>query len=203
VAANSLLMIRANRRSTRPDWLQQQENDMDFAQTNWATVGFVNMAIGLVVFAVFAWRRQWTMGALLVGVIHLPIAFVNCAAPFRGFLDPTYVGYNFGLVHAAPGIEVGMFALSMLLGGLASACIIVLNRPGARNYFVVAFDAFVLLFMVPATLGEVAAKGMQSFRMEFGEYLQFGGLPAMLFELGLLAVPMIIGIFWAMRRAKE
>lgn len=176
---------------------------MDFAQTNWATVGIVNMAIGMVVFIAFAWRRQWTMGALLVGFIHLPIAFVNCAAPFRGFLDPNYVGYNFGLIHANPGIEVGMFALSMLLGGLASACIIVLNRPGARNYFVVAFDAFVLLLMVPATLGQAMTKGLGSFRVEFGEYLQFGGMPAMLFELCLLGLPMIIGIFWAMRRAKE
>jgi hypothetical protein len=112
-------------------------------------------------------------------------------------------GDVFGLIHADPGIEVGLFALSMLPDGLASACIIVLNRPGARDYFVVAFDAFALLIMVPATLGDVTAKGMQSFRIEFGEYLQFGGLPAMLFELGLLAVPMIIGIFWAMRRAKK
>jgi dolichyl-phosphate-mannose--protein O-mannosyl transferase len=62
---------------------------MDFAHTNWASVGLVNMTIGLVVFTVFAWRRQWTIEALLVGTIQLPIAFVNCAAPLRGFLDPT------------------------------------------------------------------------------------------------------------------
>jgi hypothetical protein len=176
---------------------------MDFSQTDWGNVGMVVMAISAVVFVVFAWRRQWTLGALLVGIIHLPMAFINAAAPFRGALDPNYVGYNFGLVRAAPGIEVGLFALCMLLGALASSCIIVLNRPGPRNYFVVAFDSFVLLFMVPATLGQAAAKGLQSFRMEFGEYLQFGGIPAMLFELGLIAVPMTIGIVWAMRRAKD
>jgi hypothetical protein len=51
----------------------------------------------------------------------------------------------------------------------------------------------------PATLGEAAAKGMQGFRMEIDEHLQFGGLPAMLFELGLLAAPMIIGIVWTLR----
>lgn len=175
---------------------------MDFAQTNWVTVGMVNIAIGMIVFLAFAWRRQWSIGALLVGLIHLPIAFVNCAAPFRGFLDPNYVGYNFGLIHANPGIEVGIFALSMLLGGLACACILVLDRPGPRNFFVVAFDAFVLLLMVPATLGKATDMGLGSFRVEFGEYLQFGGMPAMLFELGLLGVPMIIGIAWALRRAR-
>ena len=174
---------------------------MDFAQVDWSTVGFVVMALAALAFGYCVWRRQWTVGALLVGLIHLPLAFVNAAAPFRGFLDPNYVGYSFGLVRAAPGIEVGMFALIMLLGALGCACILVLNRAGPRNYFVVAFDAFVLALLMPKILGQAAAKGLASFRMEFGEYLQFSGLPAMLFEMGLLAAPLFIGIWWAWRRA--
>lgn len=176
---------------------------MDFTQVNWAIVGFAVMGLCVAAFGYCAWRRQWTVGALLVGLIHLPFAFGHAAAPFRGFLDPNYAGYSFGLVRAEPGIEVGMFALTMLLGALASACTLVLNRPGPRNYFVVAFDASALLILMPATFGQAANKGLDSFRMEFGEYLQFGGLPAMLFEMGLIALPLFIGIWWAWPRASR
>lgn len=174
---------------------------MDVVNINWGVFGLVVVGICSAIFIVFAAKRQWTLAALVVGLLHLPIAFVNCAAPFRGTLDPEYVGYNQGLIHADKGLEVGIFAFSMLLGGLACACIAVLNHPGPRNYFIVAFDAFLLLTLVPATLSGLATEGFEAFRVEFGEYLQFGGVAGFIFEVALLVTSPIIGIIWAWRRA--
>lgn len=176
---------------------------MNFSQMNWAYFGFAVMGICLAIFIGFAWKRQWTLPSLTVALLHLPIAFSNSAAPFRGTLDPGYPGYIMGVVHADRGVEVGIFALSMLLGGLACACIAVLNRAGPRNYFIVAFDAFVLLTLAPSTLHGLATRGFDAFRVEFGEYLQFGGVAAFFFEAGLLLAPPVIGIVWAWRRAGD
>ncbi|MGE0597089.1 MAG: hypothetical protein AB7P07_12050 [Hyphomonadaceae bacterium] len=174
---------------------------MDFAAVNWASVGFGVMGLCTLVFIACAIRRQWTIAALIVGILHLPMAFVNAAAPFRGALDPTYPGYVQGLVHADRGAEVAIFAFAVLASALACACIAVLNRAGPRNYFIVAFDAFMLLTLIPSTLGGAAENGLASFNVAFGDYLQFGGLPALLFELALLIAPPAIGITWAWKRA--
>lgn len=174
---------------------------MDFAAVNWANVGFAVMGLCALVFIACAVKRQWNVAALLVGLLHLPMAFVNAAAPFRGALDPTYPGYIQGLVHADRGAEVAIFAFAMLASALACACIAVLNRPGPRNYFIVAFDTFLLLTLVPSTIGGAIERGLASFNVGFGDYLQFGGFPALLFELALLIAPPAIGIVWAWKRA--
>lgn len=138
-----------------------------------------------------------------MGLLHLPITFVNAAAPFRGALDPTYPGYVQGLVRADAGSEVGIFAFIMLAGGLASACIAVLNRPGARNIVIVVFDSLLLLTLAPATIGDAAERSISGFSVAFGEALQFSGVPAFLFLAGLLIMPPLIGLLWALRRANE
>lgn len=154
---------------------------MDFSQVNWLNVGFAVSGVCVLAFAAAAFKRQWSVAALLVGLIHLPIVFVNSAAPFRGAFDPTYVGYNLGLIHADKGIEVAIFGLAVVAGGFASAYIAVLNQPGERNYFIVAFDSFLLLIWLPSTISTVIDRGLESFRVELGEFLQFSGFPAMLF----------------------
>jgi hypothetical protein len=175
---------------------------MDFARVDWSMVALAVAGACVLVFGACAWRRQWSVAALLVGLAHLPIAFVNAAAPFRGALDPGYAGYSLGLVRAAPGAEVAIFSGAVLLGALASACIVVLNRPGPRNHFVLAFDAFLLLLLVPGAVATLQALRIDSIRIEFGEYLQLSGLPAFLFQAGLLLAPPLVGAAWAWRRSR-
>ena len=174
---------------------------MGASEVDWSLVGLVVMGATALGFAACAWRRQWSLAALVVGLIHLPVAFVNAAAPFRGALDPDYVGYSLGLVTAAPGIEVAIFASAALLGAIACACIAVLNRPGARNYVIVAYDATLLLLLAPKMLSGVASRGLDSFRVEFGEYLQLSGASALGFEASVLLLPPIAGLVWGLGRA--
>ena len=175
---------------------------MDFSTVNWGVFGAVVSLVLLAIFGAAAWRRQWTWAAMGVALLHLPITLTHCVAPFRGSLDPGYVGYNLGLIHADPGIEVGLFAAVMLVGGLASACVAVLDRPGPRNAIIAAYDAWVLLILLPPNLATIVAKGPASYRFELGEYVQLAGFPAMSVEVGLLLVPPMIGLAWAVRRLR-
>ncbi len=173
---------------------------MDFTQFNWLLVGFPVMAITLGVFVFFALKRQWTWGALLIGLAHLPFAFMHCVAPFRGLLDPNYVGYNSGLIRASNNLDVFVFAGIMLVGATTCAVIAVQNRTGLRNAFVLMFDFMVLLLFATPIFNRFLTGDFSGVRVEFGEYLQFGGTGAFLFEFGLIAVPFTAGLIWAWRK---
>jgi hypothetical protein len=168
----------------------------------WDQFGLAVIAGCLIVFVLAALKRRWTIWAMLAGLANLPFAFMNAAAPFRGALDPEYVGYGMGMVRAAPGAEVAAFAGFMLVGGLVSALIAVLNQPGARNYLIVGFNSVVLLITTPSLL-DSAANGFRGVRVEFGEYLQFAGFSAFAFEFALITLPVIYSLMWAWGRASK
>jgi hypothetical protein len=169
---------------------------------DWAVIGFSVMGVSLVAFGLAVLKRQWTIWALLAGFANLPMAFIHAVAPFRGWLDPDYAGYSMGIIRADPGIEVTSFTGILLVGGVVSAVICVLNKPGRRNDFVIGSNLFVLLLTVP-TLIDTLLRTPDSFRIEFGEYLQFAGFSAFLFEFALLTVPLGYSALWAWKKAKQ
>ncbi|SDE59219.1 hypothetical protein [Kordiimonas lacus] len=176
---------------------------MDFAAVNWAYVGFPVMIISFGVFVFYALKRQWDWRALLVGLVHLPVAFIHAAAPFRGSLDPNYVGYNGGLVHADKGFEVLVFASFVLVGATACAAIAVQNRNDLRNAFIAMFDSVILLIFATPIIADLLAGRFTDSRIEFGEYLQFGGFSAFLFEFMLVAAPYAFGLWWSLGKLKQ
>lgn len=176
---------------------------MDFSNVNWLWIGLPVIAIIFGVFVKAVAKRQWTISALVIGFAHLPLAMMHAAAPFRGSLDPNYVGYISGMVHAAKGFEVFVFASFMLIGATASAVIIVQNRAGLPNAFVLMFDSLVLLLFATPIIGHFLAGDFDDSRVEFGEYLQFGGTSAFLFEFLLIAVPFLAGAIWSWRKLQE
>ena len=175
---------------------------MDFSNFNWMLVGFPIMGVCLVAFIVAAKKRQWTLGSLLIGMVHQPLSFMHAAAPFRGSLDPNYPGYGAGLIRADPGFEVLVFSGFVLIGATVCARIGALNKSGKDVGFLVMFDSTVLLLLGVPIIGDFFAGNFANSRVEFGEYLQFGGTAAFLFEFTLIAVPYILGLFWGMTRFK-
>ena len=67
------------------------------------------------IFLFYAIRRRWTRLGLLIGIANMVLVSLNVVAPFRGLLDPRYVGYNFFLISIPPGFGVTLVAGSMLL----------------------------------------------------------------------------------------
>ncbi len=176
---------------------------MDFSQTNWTLVGFPVMAVALSVFVYYACKRQWSWPALLIGAAHLPLAFMHAVAPFRGVLDPSYPGYGSGLIRATNSFDIFVFSSLMLIGATLCAVIAVQNRPGIRNAFIVAFDAMVLILLATPVIGQLLSGEFTNTRVEFGEYLQFGGFSAFLFEFSLIAVPFAAGLLWAWKKMNQ
>ncbi len=176
---------------------------MDFTQFNWLNIGYPMIAFAIVVFLFFAAKRTWTIGALLIGLAHIPLALTHSVAPFRGLLDPNYAGFSNGIVRATYPVEIFLFTGFIFVGAMICAIMAVQNRPGLRNGFIVMFDFIVLLLFAMPVAARYFAGGFDTARVEFGEYLQFGGFSAFAFELAVLALPFVFGIVWAWRKMHE
>ncbi len=176
---------------------------MDFSEVNWLNAGYPIMALAIGVFLFFVVKRTWTIGSLLIGLAHIPLALTNSVAPFRGLLDPDYVGYANGIIRATYPVEIFLFAGFMFVGALICAIMAVQNRPGLRNGFIVMFDFIVLLLFAMPIIARFFAGGFDTARVEFGEYLQFGGVQAFMFEFTVMALPFMFGIVWAWRKLHE
>lgn len=168
----------------------------------WVYVGGAVMGVTGLAFLAVLLRRRWTISALLVGIAHMGIVWLNAAAPFRGLLDRGYVGYNFGFFHASRGLGVTLLAGPILGVALASALIAVSNRPGLRMLSVTATSAlfgwnllFTLLVGLASDPGQV--------RIELGEFLTIPPIVTIPLLLLLFVAPFAHGIRWSWRRAQD
>lgn len=167
---------------------------------NW---GFFALAVSAALVAIWVFllaRRQWSWPGLVASIGCLLVAAFNSAAPFRGAIDPNYVGFGFGLLQADKGIAVTLLAGPLLLFGAISAFLAVSRTQGPALWLVAVFSAALL-----AILGVPAAQGMfsdpEANSIQFGEYLTIPGMLAAAIYLLLLVVPFIVGVIWGPRAA--
>ena len=135
----------------------------------WFVLGGASFLAALTAFAVGFHRSNRSRAAFAAGFLNLLIAGVNSVAPFRGLLDPQYVGYRFGLVSASQGVPVLLSAGAVLVCAGAAAYLAARNRPGRSMLFVAIVDAAFALNMSISTV--VNALGARDFEIQFGEYL--------------------------------
>jgi hypothetical protein len=109
---------------------------------------------------------------------------MTTAAPFRGLLDPNYVGYSFGLLHAARGWSVTLAAGSVLALGLAAAFLLLRQGRGA-TIFAGAVGLYFLLCLAPPVLTTLFTDPT-AFEIQFGEYLTVPGNIAVVPVLAVL-----------------
>ena len=157
--------------------------------------------IYLAVLAVFIAKRQWTWPAMGVAIGNFFYVLLHLAAPFRGALDPNYVGYSAGLLAVAAGPMVTVVTGGIVIAALASACIALLNRPGPRMAIITITDTLLLSVIALPSLLE-GLKVPDEFRIELGEYLQIPGTAAILIVGSLFVVPTVSGIIWSARRVR-
>ena len=111
---------------------------MTAADIYWPYVAIALGAAATIPFVCFMLQRRWTWIALIAGVANLVIVFLNGAAPIRGALDPNYVGYGFGFLHADKGLAVTLIAGSVVIACALSASIAIRNRSGLTMLIVAA-----------------------------------------------------------------
>ena len=155
----------------------------------------------LTVPAAFAVGFHWSnrsRAAFAAGFLNLLIAGMNSVAPFRGLLDPHYVGYRFGLVSASQGVLVFLIAGTVLVCAGAAAYLAARNRPGRSMIFVAVIDAAFSLNMSIGTV--VAALGARDFEIQFGEYLTIPSAAGLVISLLVFLLPLLATVRWALRR---
>lgn len=167
---------------------------------NWGLFALAISTVLVAAWVYFLAKRNWSWPGLVASIGCLLVAAFNSAAPFRGLIDPDYVGYRFGLLHAEKGIEVTLLAGPLLLFGALSALLAVSKKAGSALWLVAAFCTALLVI-----LGGPAVQGMltdpEANAIQFGEYLTVPGLLATAIYMLVLVVPFFVGLLWAPRAA--
>lgn len=171
---------------------------MDVSQINWAWVALGVSAGLLLVWTLVARRAKAGAPAAFVGLAHLIVAGLHSAAPVRGYFDPQYVGYGFGLLSADKGLAVTLVAgavwLVAVLGGFLS-----LARARVAMAFV-ALSSLAFAVIIGAPLVRDLLITPDASKLQLGEYLTVPGLAAIGLLLAILVLPFVIGFVWAGRR---
>src|SRR3712207_3234548 len=168
---------------------------------NWAAFALSVVALLFVGWALVLAKSRRSFLSIYVSLGFLLLAGMNSAAPIRGFVDPNYVGYGFGLLRAEKGLPVTLIAGSVFLLALISAFIAVRNRRGSLMWVVVATSAgFTIIQGWPWLSGVVSNPSSNA--IQFGEYLTIPGLIGSVLIGALLVFPFLLGIPWAARRAQ-
>lgn len=172
---------------------------MDVSQINWAVVALGVSAVLALVWTLVARRAKAGAPAAFVGLAHLVVAGLHSAAPVRGYLDPGYVGYGFGLLAAESGLAVtvtsGVVWLVSVLGGFLA-----LSKARAAMAFV-ALSSAAFAIIVGAPMAQDLMTNPAGSKVQLGEYLTIPGPAAIGLMAVALVLPFVVGFVWAARRA--
>jgi hypothetical protein len=125
---------------------------------------------------------------------------MNAAAPVRGAIDSSYMGYVFGLLTAYRGVAVTFVAGSVLVGAIAAAYIAATRRNGPGLWLVaVVCGGFAFVLGAPLLTQLFTDPGANV--IQFGEYATIPALPATLIVGCVLVLPFALGAVWASRGA--
>jgi hypothetical protein len=167
---------------------------------NWALFALSVAVLMTAIWALVLVKSRRSLMSIYVSFAFLLLAAMNSAAPIRGYIDPNYVGYGFGLLHATKGLSVTLMAGVVVLISAISAFFAARNRHGPAMWIVVvACFAFAVIQGWPWLEGGVHDPAENA--IQFGEYLTIPGLAASALLGALLVVPFILGAPWAARRA--
>lgn len=97
---------------------------------NWALFALVVTGIMTAAWLFVLVKSPQSFMSIYVSLGFLVLAGMNSAAPVRGFVDPNYVGYGFGLLRADKGLVVTLVAGSVFLVSAVCAFIAARNRAG-------------------------------------------------------------------------
>lgn len=171
---------------------------MDVSQINWALVALAVSAVLLIVWLAVAFKAKAGAPAAFVGFVHLLVAGIHSAAPVRGYLDPAYEGYGFGLLTAAPGLAVAVTAGAVWVVAALAAFLALSKARLAMAFVALSSLAFAVVIGVPLALE--ALHNARASRVQLGEYLTIPGAAAISLLLVILVLPFVIGFVWATSR---
>jgi hypothetical protein len=168
---------------------------------NWAVFGLTVSGILLVVWLAVLIKSRRSIMSVYVSFAFLVLAGTNSAAPIRGFVDPDYVGYGFGLLRTGKGLPVTFMAGGVFLISAVCAFIAARNRTGPAMWLVAATCVALTVIQGWPWLDGVLTDPSSN-TIQFGEYLTIPGAVGSALIAALLVLPFLLGAFWAGRRAQ-
>jgi len=165
---------------------------------NWAIWGLTVFAALGVLWAMRAAQLRPSLGALLLGFAHLTVAGVHAAAPLRGLIDPSYVGYGFGFISAERGLMVTALAGGVFI--LASVAAFNALASDRRAQLRTALVSTLFAVNLAGSLAFEVARG-DAGAIQFGAYLTVPGALAVALIGALLVAPFALGGVASWRRA--
>ncbi len=166
---------------------------------NWLWVAAASAAVYGTLFLACLWHRRWSWGGLLAAVPNLFVALMNSVAPIRGWADPEYLGFSLGFIRVERGPGVTLVSGTMFLLAIAAFCIILLDRRGSGMWLVAITDGLLAL-NIGGALGYGLVTQPSAAKIQLGEYLTIGPLPATLIMAGVFVLPLGFASVWALRR---
>src|SRR4030095_4082321 len=144
---------------------------------NWALFAVSIAGIMTAIWILVLVKSRRSFMSIYVSFAFLLLAAITSAAPIRGYVDPNYVGYGFGLLRADKGLSVTLMAGGVFLISAVSAFFAARNRRGPGMWIVaVACFAFAVIQGWPWLKGVLHDPASNS--IQFGEYLTIPGLAA-------------------------
>ena len=169
---------------------------------NWALFALVVTAVVVLLWLLQLRKGRWAWPGLVASIGCLLAAGLNSAAPFRGLVDPDYMGYVFGLVSADRGLKVTLLAGTIFVAASLSALIAAGRRSGPTLWVVAATCAALAVILgLPTLVAAIRDPGANS--IQFGEYLTVPGMLGTGVLLLLMLVPFLVGGVWAARAARR
>jgi hypothetical protein len=167
---------------------------------NWLLFALVFSSVLVIAWLLQIRKGRWEWAGLYPSFACLIVACFNTAAPFRGAIDPGYVGFRFGMLHAEKGVLVSLLAGSILIASAVSAMIAASGRMGRELWIVGVTCAAMFVIVGIPTIGTMLS-GASNSTIQFGEYLTIPGTFAIAIMLLLFAVPFAFGTVWGLRGA--
>jgi hypothetical protein len=157
---------------------------------NWAIFGMTVFATLFAAWIFAVIRRKPAWPSIVGGAAFVIVAGLNGAAPVRGFVDPDYVGYSFGLLSAAGGVEVTLISgCVFLVAAIGAFAAIGKGRP-ALAFTLAAAAAMLAIIGVPWAASAITDPAGNA--IQFGEYLTIPGVAATVLLLTLTVAPFVI-----------
>jgi hypothetical protein len=175
---------------------------MDFSRVNWLYFALAVSAIIVVALVALQHRKKASLSARFAALPHILVACLNSAAPVRGYVDPDYVGYGWGFLHAFRGLDVTLTAGAVFLTSLIAAALASRDRRGWTMWFVAAASAASGANIAAPMFASAIGGGFEEMRIQLGEYLTIPGVIAGPLILALLVGPFLFGMIWSLGRTR-
>ena len=166
---------------------------------NWLYSALTVSAVLALMWLIAALRARPAWPAWVGGAGFLIVAGLNSAAPVRGLIDPDYVGFAFGFLHAERGAMVTLLAGALFASAALGAFAALRRERWAMGVTALAAAAHLLNLGVPWAFS--TATNLEDNTIQLGEYLTIPGALSTLLMFVLMLAPFLVVLVWSARSA--